>query len=222
MTETSNTLMRKAQLLTNEITSVRVLDALAYVKREKFVPEKLRGAAYVDEDLPLGQGRFMLEPLVFARLLELANIQPDENVLDIGCGYGYSAAVISRLARHVTAVESQQEMAQAARKRFNEEEYANIDVIVAPLSQGCPHHQPYDVIFIEGAVQQVPQNLFAQLAVGGRVVAIDALSPRPGSRTVLGALVIIEKIDETWVSHHGTHLAATLLPGFEAPPTFRF
>lgn len=222
MTETPNALMRKTQLSTCEVTDKAILAAMSAVPREKFVPDNLRGSAYVDDDLPLGQGRFMLEPLVFARLLSLADIQPDEHVLDIGCGLGYSAAVISKLARHVTAVESQPELSQSARKRFSEQGFENIDVIAAPLAQGCPHHQPYDVIFIEGAVQHIPEALSAQLAVGGRLIAIEALDIRPGSRSVLGALVVIEKIEETWVSHHGDHLAAALLPGFEKPHTFRF
>lgn len=222
MTETSNALMRKTQLLTCEVTDKAILAAITAVPREKFVPDALRGSAYVDEDLPLGQGRFMLEPLVFARLLELADIQPHEHVLDIGCGLGYSAAVISKLARRVTAVESLQDLSQSARKRFADQGFENIDVIAAPLAQGCPHHQPYDVIFIEGAVQHIPDGVLAQLAVGGRVIAVEAMDIRPGSRTVLGALVIIEKIEEAWVSHHSQHLAAALLPGFEKAHTFRF
>ncbi|MFO1243122.1 MAG: protein-L-isoaspartate O-methyltransferase [Rickettsiales bacterium] len=214
--------MRKAQLLTNEVTNTRVLQAIADVSREQFVTDSLKGVAYVDEEIPLSSGRFVLEPLVFAKLLEMADIRPNENVLDIGCGLGYSAAVIGRLARHVTGVEMHQDLAQGARKRLSVADFENVDVIAAPLVQGCPQHQPFDVIFIEGAVEVIPDSLLAQLSPQGRLIAVGALERRPGSRSALGAILHIEKNSGNTVEHRGAHVAASLLPGFERAQTFRF
>lgn len=218
----ANDLMRKAQLLTCEVTNPRVLDAIASVSREQFVSDTLRGVAYVDDEIPLSSGRFILEPLVFAKLLEMADIQPHENVLDIGCGLGYSAAVIGKLARHVTGVEMHQDLAQGARKRLSVAGYENVDVIAAPLFQGSAQHQPYDVIFLEGAVEYVPDSLLAQLADHGRLIAVESLEPRPGTRSTLGAILHMEKTAGNIVIHKGAHLAASLLPGFERSQTFRF
>lgn len=215
-------LLPKTQLLTNDISDPRVLAAIDATLREHYVPEHMSGVAYVDEELPLAAGRYMLEPLVFARLLEAADIQPHETVLDIGCGLGYGAAVLSRLAKHVTAVESNHDLVNGARKALMKDQVESVDMIAAPLSQGAPQNQPYHVIVIEGAVQVVPEKILSQLNEGARLVALQNIGSRPGTRLGLGHIVIMEKIDGSIVSRKGVQASAALLPGFERAETFRF
>lgn len=222
MLDSAKELFPKTQLLTNEISNPRVLAAIGSVSREHYVPENLSGVAYVDEELPLIPGRYMLEPLIFARLLQAADIQPHETVLDIGCGLGYGAAVLSKLARHVTAVETNPELVDGARKALMKEKRGSVEVIAAELAQGSAMNQPYNVILIEGAVQSVPERLLAQLDEGGRLVAVRNIELRPGTRLGLGYIVIMEKIDGSIVSKKGIQASAALLPGFERIKTFRF
>jgi len=98
--------MVERQVRTNKVTDEAVLEALAQLPRERFVPESLSAVAYIDEDVPLGNGRYLMEPMVFARLVQAAQLQPGDRVLDLGCGCGYSTAILSRLANQVIALES--------------------------------------------------------------------------------------------------------------------
>jgi len=164
--------MVEHQIRTNEVTDESLLAALAEVPRERFVPESLRGVAYIDEDLPLKKGRFLMEPMVFARLLQLAQVSPSDMVLDIGCTTGYSTAVLARLANTVVALESDPELAAAATATLAELGYDNTVVVTAPLAAGYAKQAPYDVIVFGGAVPRVPEKISRQLAEGGRLVAV--------------------------------------------------
>ena len=172
----ASTLMMKGQLATNGIHDPRIVDALLHTDRSAFLPEALHGAAYVDDDLPIAKGRYMLEPLIFARLLEYAKIQPEHNVLDVGAGYGYSSAVLSCLSPHIVAIEESPDMVAQARTIFASLNIRAIDIITAPLKAGCDAHKPYDRIIIEGALPKIPEALENQLAEGGILVGLRLTS----------------------------------------------
>ncbi len=159
------------QLRTAGITDRRLLAVMGYVPREPFVPEVWRGLAYIDKSIPVGSGRKLGAPAPFARLIQLAEVDNFERVLDLGCGTGYSAAVLARLAAEVVAVENEPALAATARSSLEELGVDNVKVVEGPLETAGKSNGPYDVIVIEGAVEQVPDALFAQLKPEGRLVA---------------------------------------------------
>jgi protein-L-isoaspartate(D-aspartate) O-methyltransferase len=176
--------MVECQLRPNRATDPRVVEAMGAVPRERFVPVALRDLAYVDEDLDIGSGRFLMEPMVFARLIQAAQIAPDDAVLDIACGLGCSSAVLARLARTVVALEQNAAQAAEAARLLREVGAGNVQVANGPLAAGWPSQAPYDVIVIEGAVPEVPPALVEQLGEGGRLVAV--VNPgRPMGQAVL-------------------------------------
>lgn len=164
--------MVASQIRTNEVTDEALLAALTDVPRERFVPAPLRGVAYIDEDLPIKRGRYLMEPMVFARLVQLAGVGPNDVVLDIGCGTGYSTAVLARLTNTVVALESDAELAAAATANLAELGIDNAVVVTAPLAEGYAKQAPYDVIFFNGAIPRIPDLISRQLAEGGRLVAV--------------------------------------------------
>lgn len=214
--------MSKGQLLTCCIRDERVLHAIASVKREDFVPAAFADSAYVDAEIPLPAGRFLIEPLVFCRLLELAEIEPTDRVLDIGCGLGYSTAVISQLAKKVVALEENQELASEARQRLATCGLENIEVATSPLASGIAAQRPFDVIVVGGAVQVIPAKLLEQLADGGRLVAVESTGLRPGERSGLGTTLKITRHGSKFDRVVGQDANVPLLPGFEKHPTFEF
>jgi protein-L-isoaspartate(D-aspartate) O-methyltransferase len=208
--------MIDSQLRTNKVTDPGVLDAMGSIPREVFVPPALAGVAYVDDDLPLGEGRYLMEPMVFARLLQHAEIRPTEVVLDIGCGTGYSSAVAAKLAATVIALESDSELARRAAQTLAQLQADNVVVVEGALHSGYARQAPYDVILIEGAVPEIPAKIAAQLAEGGRLCAV--VSP-PGQA---GRAVLALKTGGV-VSHRDIFDAATpILPDFALEPGFRF
>lgn len=164
--------MIECQLRTNGITDEAVLAAMSAVQRERFVPEGLRAVAYIDEDLNLGNGRHLMEPLVLARLLQGVAAAPGEVALVIGSGIGYAAAVLARLADTVFAHECVASLAAAAGELAAELGLDNVIPVDGALLSGCPEHAPYNVILIEGSVERVPQDITGQLADGGRLAAV--------------------------------------------------
>ena len=158
------------QIRANEVADDRLLAAFGELPRERFVPDQFRGVAYIDEDLPVKKGRYLMEPMVLAKLLQLAEIQPGDIVLDIGCATGYSAAVIARLANTVVALESDAELAARAAAALTELGADNAVVVVGPLAEGYPKQAPYDVIVFSGGAPRVPDSVARQLAEGGRMV----------------------------------------------------
>ncbi len=166
--------MVDSQLLPNKVTDTAVIEAMSAVPREMFVPKALRGVAYVDEDVPVAPGRYIIEPMVFARLLQAAAVGKTDAVLDVGCATGYSAAVLARLASVVVAVEEDATLAAEASNTLGGVGAENAAVIRGPLNAGYAAQAPYDVIVLEGAVEEVPATLFEQLGEGGRLVAVIA------------------------------------------------
>jgi protein-L-isoaspartate(D-aspartate) O-methyltransferase len=172
------TKMVDTQLRTQNVTDLDVLAAMAALPRERFVPASARPFAYIDDDVLIkpaangGPPRYLMEPVPFARLVQLAAPGKTDIVLDIGCGTGYSAAVLARLADSVVAVESDAELAQRASETLVELGIDTVAVVNAPLETGFPSEGPYDVILLDGAVEKVPDGLLDQLKEGGRLVAV--------------------------------------------------
>jgi protein-L-isoaspartate(D-aspartate) O-methyltransferase len=206
--------MVESQVRPNKVTDPAILEALLAVPRESFVPASLRGIAYVDEDVPLGGGRYLMEPMVFARLLQFAEIGSGDSVLDIGCGLGYSTAVMARIARRVVAVEDDPALLPRARALLTGA--ANVTLVETALAAGCPQHAPYDVILLAGAVASVPPAIAEQLGEGGRLLTV--LLPRQG----MGKAVLMTRRDGVLGQRIVFDAGTPLLPGFAPQPEFVF
>ena len=172
-------LMVDNQLRTAGITDRRLLAAMGEVPREQFVPEVRRGLAYIDEAIPVGGARKLGAPAPFAKLIQLAEIDGTDHVLDLGCGTGYSAAVLAKLGASVVAVESEAALAAEARSTLSALGIGNVTLVEGALETAGKSKGPYDVIVIEGTLEQVPDALFAQLKPEGRLVALVAERGRP-------------------------------------------
>jgi protein-L-isoaspartate(D-aspartate) O-methyltransferase len=165
-------MMVDTQVRPSDVTKFPIIDAMLSVPRETFVPDDKREAAYVGENLTLAPGRVVLEPRTLAKLLDALDVQPDELVLNIGCGLGYSAAVIARLAETVVAVEEDEGFAADAQRILSEEGVDNAVVMMGKLAEGSAKCAPYDVITVEGGVEVMPEAILAQLKDGGRIGAV--------------------------------------------------
>lgn len=200
-------MMVDTQVRPSDVTKFPIIAAMLEVPRERFVPAALVEAAYVGENLEIAPGRVLLEARTLAKMLDALNIKPDEMVLDVGCGLGYSTAVIARLAEAVVAVEEDEAMAAEAQGTLSAERVDNAAVITGPLAEGSARHGPFDVITVQGAVEEVPAALVSQLKEGGRIACLfmnGALGVcRVGIRTGGGI---------AW--RDVFHAGAPVLPGF--------
>jgi protein-L-isoaspartate(D-aspartate) O-methyltransferase len=224
--ERARATMVESQLRTDKVTDRRILSAFGTLPRERFLPENKRQLAYSDASLEVwpsidgAPARFLLAPVVLARLIQLAAVEEKDAVLDVGCATGYSTAVLARLARIVTAVEAEPELATAAREALQELGAANVTVMEGALARGAPESGPFDVIVLNGSVPEVPDTLFAQLKEGGRLCAIIAACrdgrPRQGKAT------LFVKVDgeASGLPHFDAN--ARPLPGFAPSPSFTF
>jgi protein-L-isoaspartate(D-aspartate) O-methyltransferase len=211
------------QLFTNEIINRDIFSAMVSVPREAFVPERLHGAAYVDENLDVGGNRFLMAPLTFAKLLDLAEITASCRVLNIGCHTGYSAAIIAKLAAMVVATESDQGALEQARLHLNHMRVTNVSLQpVKALTDGYSPAAPYDVIVINGAINFISETLASQLAPGGRLVCIRNVALRPGVSGGLGKGLLIKRIDQKLQYREYFDAGCPLLPGFEQGEKFTF
>jgi protein-L-isoaspartate(D-aspartate) O-methyltransferase len=176
MTDFANArrLMVDNQLRTSGITDRRLLTAMGEVPRELFVPAVRRELAYIDGSQPLNATRRLGPPAPFAKLVQLAAIEHSDHVLDVGCGTGYSSAVLARLAADVVAVDHDASLAAEARKTLAGVDAGNVSVIEGALATAGRNKGPYDVIVLEGVVAEVPDALFAQLKPEGRLVTLIA------------------------------------------------
>lgn len=166
------------QVLPNKIVEARLIDTLEKLPREKFVPDDQKPFAYGDEAVFLNRShtRFLLPPAVFASLVQSARIKETDHVLDIGCGSGYSAILLSFLARIVVALESDQDLFLEMKKNIRHFECYGIHPVTGPLKEGWSHEGPYDVILIEGCVEHIPSSLLSQLKEGGRLLTLQRVN----------------------------------------------
>jgi protein-L-isoaspartate(D-aspartate) O-methyltransferase len=211
--------MVDGQVRTADVTDLELIAAMLAVPREQFVPQALAEQAYLDSDIAIGDGRALLKPMVLAKLLQAAHVSPDDHVLDVACGTGYSSAVLARLAGSVVALEEDAALARQAS--------ANLAVAAAgagaghavvatgPLSAGWPDAAPYDVILLNGATEVVPQVLGHQLKPNGRLACIFGRAPP-------GKAMIYRVVEGQLAGRPIFDAAALLLPGFKAPPAFVF
>ena len=214
-TAIQRTNMVAAQLRTNDVTDARVRDAMATIPRERFVPEASRPVAYMECCIALGGGRVLLDPRCFAKLLQLAAVKPEDVVLDVGCGTGYSAAVLSLLAGRVFALEEDPELVARAADNLREFGAGDAQAIRGPLTKGSPEHAPFDVIVLNGAVEVEPTALLAQLKDGGRLVAVGRDGAAGHARLYLNHRGAIGE-------RNAFEAQVPVLPGFEKPRSFVF
>jgi protein-L-isoaspartate(D-aspartate) O-methyltransferase len=209
--------MIDGQLRPNRVTNAQLLAAIGGLPRERFLPEGLRSVAYADDDVPLGNGRFLMEPMVLARLIQSLQPRPDDRGMVVASGRGYGAALLARLVNSVVALESDHALAAAAERTAKELGVTGIQATVGALEAGAAASAPYDVILVEGAVRRVPQAILDQLAEGGRLATVVA-----GAEGVAGAAQLFVK-DGGVVSSRPLFDAGTpSLPGFAPPPRFTF
>lgn len=213
--ELARDLMIDGQLKPNQVNDPRILDAFRVVPRELFVPSSLKGVAYVDEDIEVAPGRYLLEPLVLARMIQAANPTARDVALDVASGTGYSAAVLAQLAGAVVALEEDQELADRATGTLLDLRYDSVVVVKSPLTQGWAEQAPYDVIVINGMVEDVPQALLDQLNENGRLVAVENMRG-------VGKAMLYIKEGGIIGKRELFDAASPLLPGFVKPRGFVF
>ncbi len=165
--------MVDCQIRTGNVVNAQLLAAFLETPRERFLPEPLAPLAYVDRDVPVGPGRHAIAPASLARLIQAASVRPGDVVLDIGCGLGYSSAILSYLASSVVALEEPGDLAVRAAATLAELGYANVSVVEGPLAAGYAAEAPFDVIFIGGAIEILPPAIGEQLREGGRLIAVS-------------------------------------------------
>lgn len=203
--------MVASQLRTSGVSDSRVVAAMAAVAREDFLPESQRIFAYRDRSLPLGNGRMQNPPLATGLLLTEARIEAGEKVLVVGAAGGYAAALAARVGAKVTMVEEDADLAALARTALGD----SVTLVEGPLTGGAPADAPYDLLLIDGAVEQIPDALADQVREGGRVVT--GLSDRGVTRIASGVRTA-----------SGVGLASVVdsecavLPGFAKPRGFQF
>lgn len=183
--------MVKGQISPNGVYNKALTDVILRVPKHIFIPEERQGIAYIDGSIDVGQGRYILPMMIFAKMLEALDIKGVESVLDVACGTGYSSAILANLCKKVVAVESESELASKAHMNLNKIGADNVIIMVNPLADGHETSAPYDIIVVNGAVKEVSQKLFDQLGNGGKMVVVvqDAWNS--------GKIVLYKKVDGT-------------------------
>lgn len=207
------TMMVDTQVRPSDVTKYTIIDAMLSIPREAYVPSAKREAAYMGEHVALAPGRVVLDPRTLAKLLDALDIQPFEAVLDLGCGLGYSTAVMARMAEAVVAVEEDAGLAAEAQATLSAQGVDNAAVIAGKLAEGAAKAGPYDVIVLQGAAEVVPEALLAQLKEGGRIGAIFM-------QGALGVARIGYKLDGVVTWRQAFNASAPVLPGFVAHRAF--
>ncbi len=212
---TARRMMVDGQIRTADVTDPELISAMLAVPRELFVPPPLADQAYLDADITLAEGRALLKPMVLAKLMQAARIARSDHVLDVGCGTGYSSAVLSRLAGSVVALEEDAALARRAQEALAAIGAAHVTVATGPLTVGWPGAAPYDVILLNGATEVAPEMLGKQLKPDGRLACIFGRAPAFKA-------TIFRLIEGQLIGRPAFDAAARVLPGFAAPPAFVF
>lgn len=209
----ARTAMVDSQVRPNAVTDFDIIRIMGSVPRENFVPADLRELSYLDQHLPLSDGRRMLSPMRLAQLIQLADIKSSDIVLDVACGTGYAAAVIAGLAGSVVAIDDQDELVEAATDALADLDIGNVAVLSADLTQGVAKEAPFDVIFIEGVVETMSDDLKSQLAEGGRIVCVE---PVDG----VDVAVVYTKNDGDLARREAFNATVPILSEFSRAPEF--
>jgi protein-L-isoaspartate(D-aspartate) O-methyltransferase len=208
--------MVEGQVRTNDVTDKRIVELMGRIERERFVPEAQRSLAYADLCIEVKPGRFLLDPRSFAKLVQLAEIGEGDRVLDVACATGYSTAVICGLSADVVALEEDEELARFAMPLLRAcTRLGKLMGVVGPHKPGAPQHAPYDVIFVNGSLTEVPDTWVAQLKEGGRMAVIVREGP-------IGKAHFCVKREGRLSFRVAFDATVPLLPGFERKPVFVF
>ncbi len=218
---TARRMMVDGQIRPNDVTDPRIIAAMMDLPRERFLPLSKAGLAYLDLDIPILESadgrphRFMLKPMLLAKLIQAAEIHENDAVLDVGCATGYSSALLAHLAHSVVALEEEGSLAERAEEVLRPFGFDNISVVKAPLAEGWPAGGPYDVIVLEGASEVEPRALFAQLREGGRLVCVRA-------GNAAGKAMLYRRVNAEVSGWPVFEATAPVVPGFTAIPAFVF
>lgn len=208
-------LMVEGQVRTADVSNTDLLDAMATVPREKFLPPSLAPLAYLDNDIQIAKGRALLRPMVLAKLIQAARIEVSDHVLDVACGTGYSSAVLAKLAGSVVALEDDAELAGRAKEALASVGANGVEVVVGPLAAGWPAGGAYDVILFNGSAEIMPDAFTSQLKPNGRLLAIFGRSPATKG-------TIFHLVEGRLAGRPIFDGVSRLLPGFAAPQSFVF
>jgi len=210
--------MVDCQIHTSGVVHTGLLNAFETVPREMFVPEHLKGIAYYDEEIDLGKGRTLLDPLTLSKMLQAADLKESDVVLDIGGATGYGAAILSPIVSTIIAAESNQEFLDKAQNIWNELGANNIVPVHAKPREGANEDGPYNVIVMHGAVPEIPKKIAAHLVENGRLFCIIK---KPGDR--LGQATMVQSLGENQFSSYTLfECAANYIDGFAPKPAFSF
>lgn len=207
--------MVESQIRTSDVTDMAVLKAFRAVSREKFIPKSQLALAYGDAHIQIDDDRWLMRPRDFAKLVQAADIQPDDVVLDIACGRGYSTAILSKIAETVVGLEDTDERVDAATKALENSDITNVAIVKGDLKIGASEHGPFNTIFVNGAVSDVPKSWTDQLANHGRLVCVIQTG-------VLGHGVVYTRSGDAVGRRIIFDATIPTLPGFEAKPEFVF
>ncbi|MDA9734328.1 protein-L-isoaspartate O-methyltransferase [SAR116 cluster bacterium] len=164
--------MVENQIRANKVTSLNVIEAFLDVPREKFVPDALQEISYVDEDIQLSRNRFMMKPMILARLFQSLNLKGNENILHVGSNSGYGSAILSRMCSSVISLESDKKLFETSIHTFSNMGFDNVVPLHGSMENGVEKEAPFDIIFIEGSIETEPKSLFGQLNENGKLIAI--------------------------------------------------
>lgn len=212
---TARRMMVDGQVRTADVHNSDLIEAMLELPRERFVPPALAEQAYVDGDIEFAKGRSMLKPMVLAKLIQASHLQPDDHVLDVGCGFGYSSAVLARIAGSVVALEDDPKLVDAAKEALASCGVTNVVIAGGKLAEGWPKGAPYDFILLNGATEIAPETLVGQLKPNGRLACILGRAP-------VAKAMLFRPAEGRLVGRPIFDAAAAVLPGFVALPAFVF
>lgn len=219
--QTARRAMVDGQVRTSDVTHLDLIAAMLEIPREAFVPKGRADLAYLDRDIMIADAtatepaRYLMKPMVLARLIQAADPGPRDRVLVVGAGTGYSAALMSRLAASVVALEQSETLVQHARTVLSSIGSRNVEVVQGVLTAGAPASGPYDVILIDGGIETLPEGLCAQLSSRGRLVGVVETGP-------VGKAKLFQPVDERCRDRELFDAHAPTLPGFKVAPAFVF
>jgi len=205
--------MVDCQIRTSDVTEHAVLKAFKSISREIFVPKSQRALAYGDAHIDLGEGRIMMRPRDFSKMVQAADILPTDVILDIACGRGYSSAILAQLGETVVSLETSDDAVEKASEKLIDSDISNAAVVKGDLKLGAPEHGPFNVIFVNGAVSDVPKNWFDQLANNGRLVCVV-------QKGAVGHARVFQRSGDMMGERIVFDTSLPILPGFERKAEF--